>query len=505
MYQIETENIRLRRNSQRGLLNYSLIFFITAFGIIIVGFLGRGGHWLAMVYLMVLFLLTIVPWILINKQRRSYLTVLLLTQVLMFSLEAFFLRLGLFNVFRYLEESWHPLISQEILRKAGWLVILGNIALWVGYVLPFLKPVGERLHVFFKDWANKVISISEFRIWLLFFIGLAARFYIQSNNLGGYFSYDANERIGALAYIQYIWLIENLTILSLVVYFCEQLQKGRKANWFGFLLMLLLELATVFLGGFKGAVIFRIIYLAIAYAYIREEFPWKLAAAGLMILILIMPVNLMMRTEYSSGYSEIESGRISTIVSGSFSALGSVISDETEYSFVSTPERFIRQSAQLQDFSMAVQFVDRTGFSMNGAELLNIFFSFIPRAIWPSKPIVSLGGWFNTEVYGGGPNNAAAITVPGDFYLNFGWLGVPIGMLLYGALLRVITVGLLETKASIRLASLVPFIVLGLGQPSSELGGHLGGLIRQLIFFTIILTLFLLPSEAKITASIEGS
>ena len=486
-------------------IKLSLISFVSAFGILTVSIIGSEGQWFATVYLLILFLLTVVPMILMAKQRGSYLTTLLLTPVLLFSLGSLFLRLGLFNVFRYIEESWHPFISQEILQKAAWLVILGNIALWVGYSFPFLKRIGEYLRIYPINWVRYEVKVSEYRIWLLFIIGLLARLYFLRNNLGGYFSYDPSARTDALGYIQYIGLLENLTALSLVVYFSLQLLRGRQANWTGFSLMLAIELSTVFLMGFKGQVVYRLIYLIIAYAYIRGKFSWKLIAIGVIVLIVIMPVNLLMRSEYAGGYSDIESGRVGTIVFGTLDALGEVVSGQTDFTFISAPERLIRQSAEMQDFAMAIQYVDRTGFTMNGAELLNLIYSFIPRAIWPSKPIASLGRWFSMVVYGGSSSSAAAITVPGDFYLNFGWLGVPLGMLVYGAFLRVVTVGVLEIKPNIRLAALVPFIILDLGLPSSELGSHLGGLIRQIIFFTVVLSLFLMPRESIDTPSRDGS
>jgi hypothetical protein len=69
----------------------------------------------------------------------------------------------------------------------------------------------------------------------------------------------------------------------------------------------------------------------------------------------------------------------------------------------------------------------------HGATLWPGFLGFIPRAIWPAKPVLSIGGWYAVTVLGWEPGKGeAAVTLPGDFYLNFGIVGVFGGMLGYG-------------------------------------------------------------------------
>lgn len=65
-------------------------------------------------------------------------------------------------------------------------------------------------------------------------------------------------------------------------------------------------------------------------------------------------------------------------------------------------------------------------------------FAWVPRALWPDKPVVTLGPYVKQEVLGirntvGGVNP----TGPGEAFLNFGWLGMLVGFGL-GALYRAI-------------------------------------------------------------------
>ena len=86
--------------------------------------------------------------------------------------------------------------------------------------------------------------------------------------------------------------------------------------------------------------------------------------------------------------------------------------------------------------------VERDGFR-NGETLDYLGFAFIPRFLWPEKPLIAKGAWFALEIGqahmrpDGSITNAVAMTIPGELYLNFGWPGVLLGCLLYGAILAV--------------------------------------------------------------------
>jgi len=72
-----------------------------------------------------------------------------------------------------------------------------------------------------------------------------------------------------------------------------------------------------------------------------------------------------------------------------------------------------------------------------GETLYYLGFVFIPRFLWPEKPTIQQGQWFALETglayqLKGKVNNSINMTVPGEFYLNFGWSGVIIGCFLFG-------------------------------------------------------------------------
>ena len=74
--------------------------------------------------------------------------------------------------------------------------------------------------------------------------------------------------------------------------------------------------------------------------------------------------------------------------------------------------------------------VERDGYQM-GATMQYATYAFIPRVLWPEKPNVSRGDWFNKYV-GAAAGTSLGITAIGELYWNFGVGGVALGMFVLG-------------------------------------------------------------------------
>jgi hypothetical protein len=99
------------------------------------------------------------------------------------------------------------------------------------------------------------------------------------------------------------------------------------------------------------------------------------------------------------------------------------------------------RSSNIAPISNIYELVDRNGF-YNGQASLPLAVAVIPRALWPEKPTIELGTWFALEIGAasissvtGRANNSINMTIPGELYLDFGWIGVALGCMLCGALL----------------------------------------------------------------------
>jgi hypothetical protein len=86
--------------------------------------------------------------------------------------------------------------------------------------------------------------------------------------------------------------------------------------------------------------------------------------------------------------------------------------------------------------------VERDGYR-DGETLDYLGYAFIPRFLWPEKPLIAKGAWFALEIGqaykrpDGSITNAVAMTIPGELYLNFGWGGVLLGCAIYGGIFAV--------------------------------------------------------------------
>jgi hypothetical protein len=70
---------------------------------------------------------------------------------------------------------------------------------------------------------------------------------------------------------------------------------------------------------------------------------------------------------------------------------------------------------------------------------------FVPRMLWPGKPLVGEFGLVFTRIYLESPYRSSnGPTIFGDLYRNFKFLGVPIGMLIVGLYLRVLYGSLIQ-------------------------------------------------------------
>ena len=58
----------------------------------------------------------------------------------------------------------------------------------------------------------------------------------------------------------------------------------------------------------------------------------------------------------------------------------------------------------------------------------------VPRLLWPEKPSVRLGQYVGTDIYKRTNQSGVPPSLPGEFYINFGWLGVALGMVILGGI-----------------------------------------------------------------------
>lgn len=77
----------------------------------------------------------------------------------------------------------------------------------------------------------------------------------------------------------------------------------------------------------------------------------------------------------------------------------------------------------------------------HGRTLLVTLLMFIPRAVWPDKPVgigKELTRYYVGPFFEPTQGYSVTVTVPADLYVNFGWIGIAVGGFLLGVLCRVV-------------------------------------------------------------------
>ena len=104
------------------------------------------------------------------------------------------------------------------------------------------------------------------------------------------------------------------------------------------------------------------------------------------------------------------------------------------------PMATLARQTSFNQVSQIVRLVQTEGFEY-GSTVDYFAYVFIPRFVWPDKPIIAKGRWFAERLgFGvwrvdGGFTNSINMTVPGEWYFNFGWPGTTVGGVLVGLLM----------------------------------------------------------------------
>lgn len=123
-----------------------------------------------------------------------------------------------------------------------------------------------------------------------------------------------------------------------------------------------------------------------------------------------------------------------------------------------------------------------------------IFLFWIPRAVWPDKPPLSIGRWIteNYTVGGGESGTSTGCTWLGEFYLNFGWLGIVFGMIVLGILFRVLHELLFARRP------ILPSLVAGISMINMTARGMGGGLLGLTTVFWAMAPLLVLHGIVRL-------
>ena len=336
--------------------------------------------------------------------------------------------------------SWAQ-ISLSSVARALWLVAVG-ITLWVlGYLIGPGRPV--------KRFGTKAMAAlghrftSEVRSplapWILYAIGTAARIAIAATTgRFGYVGYVQSALTTASGYQQWLALLGLCAPMAVAAAALQVYRESVPGARVTLTVLFLAEIASGAIAGGKESFIVATLAVAIPFVTSRRKIhKGLLVFAVLGFFLVIVPFNHAYRSTARAPSGPLSASQAigmapgilqQTIaaqnVAGVFSS--SIDSILTRIREIDNPAIILQRTPAQISFQSPVQLIE--------APIVDL----IPRAVWPSKPVMTSGYQFG-QIYYGVPATdytSFAVTPLGDLYMHGGWIPALVGMFLLGCGVR---------------------------------------------------------------------
>jgi len=348
--------------------------------------------------------------------------------ILHFPMRAMFIMLWTGEV--RLPFNW-PVNSEAYTAFALGLSILGMLFFYLGYfwfgssrVLSFVPRIPFR-------WTERYLTL---KILILYGLGLSAFVVLFSGGLALRFQ-PSPDRASQSFYSQFL-LLGTLRLYAL---FLALANKDRSILSLLLALGLLVTEASLgFLIGSKQAIFQTLLAVVLVYHYVLQR-DWRriVLVIGVVFLFGFFPLVQNYRAVYKAVFGFRPDPTLGDIV-GAASELPDELGDSSSNWVYDTVEGIGKRANNLDSLTMVIRYVPEVVEFQRGTTLNLIFAGFIPRPIWPDKPVLKLGRFMTTDIVGSDSPTSKPVTDVGEFYLNYGILGVPIGMFLLGMTFRAI-------------------------------------------------------------------
>ena len=339
------------------------------------------------------------------SRSQNYLPVLeliLLSYVIAFALPVLFQTEHYHNI-KMLYPGEQPVTTTLLLA------LFGMVALFTGYKLS--PNILRRLRVprLSLNGANYKLKYYAFFISILFLLSWATSF-------------------GSFQGLVNIFMSRDLGIALLaILYYRKEL--GRYAK-LGSLLVLIAMVLVGVSTSLTQAMIQPLMIWFICRWLVTGKLEVRYLALGLVVIMLIQPVKLEYRKAFWNQSEVLTPIQQAGIFSVLFYNYWFIPSDKEADDSMSTRSSLLLQTAHVIDWT------PNTVPYRGGDTLLTMFSSFIPRAIWPAKPIAQQANIYYALDYGVTTSQGAETTMfgvghLGEVYMNLGPIGiVPIFFLL---------------------------------------------------------------------------
>lgn len=444
-----------------------------------------------MLYIYLLFIvlsgLVITPWLISIKKRKFD-----FFEPIYLFIVAYFLYFGIRTVYIIINPiglvtSSNLTTTPEALLIPFLYAVIGYIFFLIGYYSNIPKWFISKIPKLRSDWIPYKVRLG---FYICAVIGITA-FMVLAIVYGMFYTHTAYSDISGSGFapgtfFSFLNLLKQFVFLAVILgaicYFSL-----RKSNFLFIVLgiLILFVFLNYFLIGAKQGALYIFLYFLIPMHYLKRRISFKWVVIISLVFFLSFPLFHVYRLQ--TGFLGREQFSFSNILEDVSSFIENLnkfnIKEFWDYQITSVANRFIG----IDSLALIVQNPDVEG------DLTNKYSSFltpvmwIPRAIWPNKPMFAdIQIWFGHE-YWGVPHTMLVQIPPtqlGELIIIFGTFGV-IGMILYGVIYRAIYLYLIGSSPNMIGIFLYPFFLIKILGIETSLGF---GLVN-LMYLTIVILL----------------
>jgi hypothetical protein len=365
---------------------------------------------------------------------------------------------------------------------------LGYAALTLGFALPPVKKLGSAVAKRLPGWnwnPNEVLVPGVFFLLL----GLVFNFMALTAGILGYQRLEVFEAFDTLIFF--------LTYLGLAASFVLWLAIFRAPRitiiHVGVIILLLSSIPfRALLAGNRGGLISNLIPIILAFWMSGR----KIRLRHVTIFGVLGAIALIVGMAYGTTYRSVKgsSERVSvdqffTTVDRTFDAM---LTQDFNKNFDFALQNIYDRLEVTSSLAVVVSNYEKLQpyekqYGLENNIWTYTWTAFIPRFVWPDKPLISDGSSYS-DLYFDYGENSFAVTCIGDLLRNFGPLGVPLGMMVLGCLLRFMYASLVEDQPVSLWRSATYYILLS----SISYEGFYGVILPSLIRVGFIMVLFLI-------------
>jgi len=336
------------------------------------------------------------------------------------------------------------------LRLALVYMAVGWMAVLVGFYVPLGGSISRRLHL--PGWLVSERRMKLFPIVVVFALGIVFNLMVIRE---GAFGSSLSEITGDLSLVS---VLRPLSVMMSMAFFLILFGAARyrgKSQWRAATIGAgIVILGFTFVSGSRAALFSTMILATMAIFYARyARLELRRLIPFLVISVTALLIGVLVITQFRNmrvriyGDLPVSIEETIALMGGALQYSGGLLFNE-QASFIGTSllDRFVG--------------IDTLGVTLARAESLksaeraagindNIFndlvVMFVPRMLWPGKPLVGEFGLVFTRIYLESPYRSSnGPTIFGDLYRNFRFLGVPIGMFIVGLYLRILYGSLIQ-------------------------------------------------------------